>query len=91
MSDTDFGHDVDTDLDLERMLEDSNDIYLHIVSYGQWLWAEKICRRVPRALCGVLLAGDMDKPDAGPNAPKCSKCRVIAGPGSTTYIPGHGG
>lgn len=88
---TDHQAKNETDLDLERLLEDSDDIYIHIVSYGQWLWAEKIRRTVPRALCGVLLAGDMDKPDASPNAPLCSKCRVISGPGNKTFIPGHGG
>lgn len=82
--------DNETDLDLERLLDDPDDIYLHIVSYGEWLWAEKIRRRVPRALCGVLLAGDMDKPEAGANSPDCPRCRAISGPGSLTFIPAHG-
>lgn len=82
-------HDPDLDLDLERLLDDPDDVYLHIVSYGQWLWVEKIRRKVPRALCGVLLAGDMDKPEPGPNSPDCPRCLAIAGSSSYTFIPGH--
>jgi hypothetical protein len=67
---------------------DGDDNYLHIVSYGEWIWNETIRRKVPRALCGVSLLGDPDKPQPGANAPDCPKCNAIAGPGKRTFIPG---
>lgn len=83
--------DLDLDLDLERLLDDPDDIYLHIVGYWEWLFVEKLRRKVPRALCGVLLVGDMDAPEPGPNSPRCPRCFAISGPSNDTFIPGHGG
>lgn len=80
---------IDFDLDLERLLDDPDDIYLHIVGYWEWLFVEKLRRKVPRALCGVVLIGDMDQPAPGPTSPHCPNCLAIAGSGDGLFVPGH--
>jgi hypothetical protein len=76
------------DTDARLAARGGDDNYIHTVSYGEWLWNDKIRRKVPRALCGVLLTGDPDKAQPGANGPDCPKCDAIAGPGKRTYIPG---
>ena len=52
---------------------DGDDNYLHIVGDIQH-WLDRLGLKVPRALCGVLLIGDPDKPEPGFNTPTCPKC-----------------
>jgi hypothetical protein len=81
--------DISTELDLERLLNDSEDVYLHIVGYWEWLFVEKLRRKVPRALCGELLIADLDKPAASPASPHCPNCLAIAGSADGVFVPGH--
>lgn len=74
--------------DTRLLPSDGDDQYIHIVSYGQRLWNDVIRRKVPKALCGISLLGDPDKPELGSGAPTCPRCQSISGPGKATYIPG---
>ena len=56
------------------------DEVVHIVSWWQWFLDMVLRLKVPRALCGVSLAGDPDRPDpmtAG--APLCTRCVELSG------------
>lgn len=52
---------------------DQFDELWHIVSWKEHYRA-RMTMRVPRALCGVLLVGDPDRPDPGPSSPWCAVC-----------------
>jgi hypothetical protein len=57
---------------------DGDDNYLHIVSFTQWVLDKVLRVKVPRALCGVLLVADLDKPDPlESNAPTCPRCKAL--------------
>lgn len=55
---------------------DGDDQYLRIVG-GLQHWLDRLRLKVPRALCGVLLVGDPDKPEPGVNTPTCPKCTAL--------------
>lgn len=76
---------------------------LHIVA-GPWegfvidrlaRWAPPPLRRAPRALCGVLLDGDPDRPDPAPDSPHCPACVEATGrdleyiTDRAEYVPGY--
>lgn len=55
-----------------------DDEYLHIVSYREWLVADVLRLKIPRALCGVLLIQDPDKRPTLSTDPSCPRCLTIA-------------
>lgn len=56
------------------------DEVVHIVSWWQWLLDMVLRLKVPRALCGVSLAGDPDRPDPmAAGAPLCARCVELSG------------
>lgn len=57
-----------------------DDDVIHIVG-GIQHWLDRLGLAIPRALCGVTLEGDPDRPDPGFNAPICRKCAAIEGQG----------
>lgn len=67
---------------------DGDDNYIHVVSLKESVWNDTIRRKVPRALCGVMMTGNPDRPELGADAPTCPTCDRLAGPGKRTYIPG---
>jgi hypothetical protein len=69
---------------------DGNDNHVHIVNNSQWLLGDVLRLKTPRALCGIALVRDPDKPEPGANAPICPKCKAINGPGDLRWIPGKG-
>lgn len=73
--------------DMRLATSDGDDDYIHIVGDIQH-WLDRLGLKIPRAMCGVLLVGDPDKPEPGANAATCPKCQSIAGPGERTFIPG---
>ena len=60
----------------QRAPSDSGDEYVHIVGHIQH-WLDRLGLKIPRALCGVSLDGDPDRPDPGFNAPACPACADI--------------
>lgn len=64
--------------DSQPSLSDSgDDEYIHSVSFFQRL-LDILTPKIPRALCGVLLEGDPDRPEPGFNAPRCPECTARA-------------
>lgn len=56
------------------------DEVVHIVSWWQWFLDMVLRLKVPRALCGVSLAGDPDRPDPMESgAPMCARCVELSG------------
>lgn len=62
--------------DLRTAPSDGDDNYIHVVGNTQY-WLDRLGLKVPRALCGVLLVGDPDKPEPGFNAPTCPRCAAL--------------
>lgn len=64
---------------LAELLLAANDAHVsHIVGSVQH-WLDRLGIKIPRALCGVSLEGDPDRPDPGMDAPTCRRCAEIAG------------
>lgn len=61
-------------IDTRTASSDGDDNFIHTVGDIQH-WLDRLGLKVPRALCGVLLVGDLDKPEPGFNAPTCPKCK----------------
>lgn len=59
--------------DAQTAPSDGDDDYIHIASYTQWV-LDRLGLKIPRALCGVLLVQDPDKPHTPFSAPTCPKC-----------------
>lgn len=53
-----------------------DDTRVHIVGFVRH-WLDRLKLKIPRALCGVSLEGDPDKPDPGPDAPLCPDCVAL--------------
>lgn len=68
-----------TNRQTDTRLSPSNgdDNYVHIVGDIQH-WLDRLGLKIPRALCGVLLVGDPDKPDPmSLGAPDCPRCTAL--------------
>jgi hypothetical protein len=61
-----------------RPSHDDGDPYAHIVIFGQWVLNDVLRIKVPRALCGVLLVSDPDRPEPGADAPVCPRCQELS-------------
>ena len=58
---------------------DDDDDVIHMVGVLEGIIADTRRLKTPRALCGVLLLGDPDRPDPMDlGAPPCPRCRDIA-------------
>ncbi|WP_330186016.1 hypothetical protein OHB26_39425 (plasmid) [Nocardia sp. NBC_01503] len=63
--------------------------YVHIVGWWRWVISRTL-RRVPRALCGVVLYGDPDLPEPPLDGPLCPSCVARDGqPGDLRPVPGY--
>jgi hypothetical protein len=63
-----------------------DDEYRHVV--GKWqTWAYILLRRVPRALCGLVMVADPDRPSIGPDAPGCPACLARSGGDLGQWVP----
>ena len=52
--------------------------HIHVVGDLQY-HLDRLGLKVPRALCGVLLAADADEPDPPADAATCVRCADLAG------------
>jgi hypothetical protein len=64
----------------EPRADAGDDEFVHDVSWLEWFLGDVLQLKIPRARCGVLLAGDPDRPDPMDlGAPMCVRCAELAG------------